>query len=165
MQVNMKKEQSMRILMVCLGNICRSPLAEGIMKHKLQQQGLNWEVDSAGTGAWHIGELPDPRSISTARKNGIDITDQRARQFKTHDLTAFDLILTMDASNHSNVLRLATNPDQEDKVKMIMNFVEPEGNQSVPDPYWDDNGFDQVFAMLDEACDRIIEAFHLSPSQ
>lgn len=149
----------MKILMVCLGNICRSPLAEGILKTKVEEEGLNWEVESAGTGSWHIGELPDSRSIATARKNGIDITDQRARQFKASDLDYFDLILTMDHSNYNNVLQLASAENQRQKVAMIMNFVSPDTNQSVPDPYWNDNGFDQVFEMLERACDKVIEKF------
>ena len=147
----------MKILMVCLGNICRSPLAEGIMENKINQFNLDWQVDSAGTGAWHVGELPDPRSIKVAQKYNIDITNQRARQFRKDDLEEFDLILTMDASNYQNVKRLASSPTQIDKVKMIMNFVSPGMNQPVPDPYYGNDGFENVFEMLDEACDKIIE--------
>lgn len=143
--------------MVCLGNICRSPLAEGILQMKVKAQGLDWEVDSAGTGAWHVGELPDPRSVQVARKNGIDITYQRARQFQAQDLDTYDLIFAMDQSNLANILRKAGSPGQEKKVHLIMNQVQPNANIGVPDPYYDDNGFDQVFEMLDEACDRIIE--------
>lgn len=151
----------MKILMVCLGNICRSPLAEGIMAHKVKQLGLNWQVDSAGTGAWHTGELPDHRSIATARKYSIDITGQRARQLKPHDLERFDLILAMDSSNYQDILHHAVSKKQEEKVHLIMNFVSPGRNQNVPDPYWNDDGFEQVFGMLDEACDRIIEHFEV----
>lgn len=146
----------MKILMVCLGNICRSPLAEGILKHKVTQQGLDWEIDSAGTGAYHAGELPDIRSIAVARNHGIDITDQRARQFKTSDFDNFDKIFVMDASNYRNVLILARNESDESKVEMIRNLVNPGWNEQVPDPYWDNNGFENVFQMLDEACDRLI---------
>ncbi|MEM6964663.1 MAG: low molecular weight protein-tyrosine-phosphatase [Bacteroidota bacterium] len=149
----------MKILMVCLGNICRSPLAEGIMAHKIQQNELDWEVDSAGTGAWHAGELPDPRSIQVAKKNKIDITHQRARQFKAEDLDDFDLILTMDASNYQNVKKLASTPTHESKIHLIMNFVNPDMNQVVPDPYYGDYGFENVFEMLDEACDCVIEQY------
>ncbi|MCB0619215.1 MAG: low molecular weight phosphotyrosine protein phosphatase, partial [Saprospiraceae bacterium] len=88
----------MKILMVCLGNICRSPLAEGILKEKIKENGLPWEVDSAGTGSWHVGEPPDPRSVAVARAHGIDILDQRARQFRPADFRQFDLIFAMDAS-------------------------------------------------------------------
>ncbi|MFK7770602.1 MAG: low molecular weight protein-tyrosine-phosphatase [Saprospiraceae bacterium] len=149
----------MKILMVCLGNICRSPLAEGIMKSKVQEYQLNWEVDSAGTGAWHAGEKPDPRSIKVAQKNNIDITDQRGRQFQAHDLDDFDLVLTMDATNFQNVRRLASSPKHEEKIHLIMNFVNPGFNEQVPDPYYGTDGFDSVFEMLDMACDRIIEKY------
>lgn len=148
--------------MVCLGNICRSPLAEGILKKKLAENKLNWEVDSAGTGAWHIGERPDPRSIQTARKHGIDITGQRARQFAPADLDRFDLILAMDSSNFQDIIRHAISEEQKKKVHLIMNFLHPNGNKNVPDPYWDDNGFDRVYEMLDKACDKILEKHRLA---
>ncbi len=147
----------MRILMVCLGNICRSPLAEGILKHKVQQNGLPWTVDSAGTGNWHIGELPDPRSIAVARRYGIDITDQRARQFQPDDLDRFDRILVMDAQNHRDVLRLAQTDEQRAKVQCILDLTHPNQNRNVPDPYHDDDGFEEVFQMLDAACDQLLE--------
>lgn len=149
----------MKILMVCLGNICRSPLAEGILKHKARQHDLAWEIDSAGTGAWHIGQLPDQRSIAKAREYGINITDQRARQLKPEDLSYFDLILTMDESNHRNALHLANSKEEEAKVKMIMDYVSPGERIDVPDPYWDDDGFEQVYQMLDRACGVIIEKY------
>lgn len=145
--------------MVCLGNICRSPLAEGILKNKISERGLDWKVDSSGTGSWHAGELPDRRSVAVARKYGIDITDQRARQFRSADLDEFDLILAMDSSNYQNIIRHATSKEQEEKVKLIMNFRMPNMNESVPDPYWDDNGFEQVYQMLDEACESILEKY------
>ncbi len=153
--------------MVCLGNICRSPLAEGIMQHKIEEHRLDWQVDSAGTGAWHTGELPDRRSIATARQYGIDITGQRARQLKPHDLDRFDLVLAMDSQNYRDILRLAINKEQEEKVHLIMNFATPGRNQAVPDPYWDDNGFEQVFHMLEEACGKVVEHFRsrISPAQ
>lgn len=131
----------MKILMVCLGNICRSPLAEGILRHKSSKRKLNWFIDSAGTGAWHIGERPDPRSVLTARKHGIDISEQRARQLKQEDLDKFDLILAMDQNNYREILRLAENDKHKKKVQLIMNFNQPESNEAVPDPYWDDDGF------------------------
>lgn len=149
----------MKILMVCLGNICRSPLAEGIMQRKIREHGLDWQVDSAGTGSWHVGNLPDHRSIATARKRGIDLTCQRARQLKPHDLDRFDLILAMDSQNYRDILRLATTDAQRKKVHLIMNFVTPDHNQAVPDPYWDDNGFENVFGMLEEACERVVQRF------
>jgi protein-tyrosine phosphatase len=145
----------MKVLMVCLGNICRSPLAEGILKHKIRKKGLDWHIDSAGTGGWHAGELPDRRSIAIARKNGIDITDQRARKFRAADLDNFDLILTMDYANYLDVKRLAKTPQQEEKIKLIMNFNSPNSDEEVPDPYYDDR-FELVFEMLDRACEAII---------
>ncbi|NUQ25530.1 MAG: low molecular weight phosphotyrosine protein phosphatase [Saprospiraceae bacterium] len=147
----------MKILMVCLGNICRSPLAEGIMKAKAKTHALNWEVDSAGTGYWHVGELPDPRSIAVARQHGIDITDQRARQIKPADLDRFDLVLAMDQSNYRDILRLQQQ-DEAPKagIHMILPLAYPSQIQDVPDPYWDDNGFKKVFDMLDDACEQII---------
>ena len=150
----------MKILMVCLGNICRSPLAEGILKAKIKEHHLDWIVDSAGTGSWHIGELPDSRSISTAAQFGIDITDQRARRFKAKDLDDFDLIFAMDSANYKDIIRLAKTKSQEQKVQLIMNQVNPKMNQNVPDPYWDDNGFEKVYKMLDAACEQIIKNYH-----
>lgn len=142
--------------MVCLGNICRSPLAEGILKVKANQ--LDVVVDSAGTAAYHIGEQPDIRSIAIAKKYGIDLTDQRARQFCTNDFDDFDKIYAMDASNYANIISLARNESDKNKVDLILNEVNPNSFQSVPDPYYGgDNGFQDVYDMLDEACDRIVE--------
>lgn len=146
----------MKILMVCLGNICRSPLAQGILEDKIKATGLSWTVDSSGTSAWHVGELPDSRSIQTANANGIDITDQRARQFVKNDFDDFDLILAMDVSNYNNVLNLAVHENHKSKVKMILNYAYPGENRSVPDPYYD-NGFERVYEMLNLASDHIIE--------
>lgn len=147
----------MKILMVCLGNICRSPLAEGILKHKVQQLGLPWTVDSAGTGHWHAGELPDRRSIAVARRYGIDLTDQRARQFRPEDFERFDQIWVMDTQNRRDVLRLAQNDEHRTKVGLILDLTHPGEERSVPDPYYDDDGFEQVFQMLDRACGVMVE--------
>ena len=149
----------MKVLMVCLGNICRSPLAEGILKHKAQKLGLNWQVDSAGTGDWHIGELPDHRSIAIAKKYSIDLTDQRARLFKRTDLDVFDLVLVMDKSNYQDILQFAKTDAQRQKVQLIMNFARPNSNEIVPDPYLD-NRFELVFQLLDEACDAVIGEYN-----
>ena len=149
---------SMRILMVCLGNICRSPLAQGILERKVAAQGLDWEIDSAGTGSWHIGEQPDPRSVYTAGQHGLDISAQRARQFDRQDLKDFDLILAMDQSNYRDILRLAQSPAEAKKVKKILDYTSDENGGDVPDPYWDDDGFEKVYQMLDQACDALIEA-------
>ena len=143
-----------RVLMVCLGNICRSPLAEGIFKSKVNRN--EYFVDSAGTGAYHVGELPDPRSIDVARKNKIDITDQRARQFTVRDFDEFDHIYVMDQSNYHNVIKLARNEQDISKVVLILNVLESDLKE-VPDPYYGgDGGFDAVFNMLDEACEVIL---------
>lgn len=146
----------MRILMVCLGNICRSPLAEGILRHKITQKGLDWEVDSAGTSGYHEGERPDSRSIAVARSYGIDITAQRSRMITLQDLEDFDWILVMDSSNYNNVKKLCRSAEQLHKIKLIMNYVNPDYNTPVPDPYWEDDGFDQVYRMLDVACDALV---------
>lgn len=142
-----------KILMVCLGNICRSPLAEGIMRVKLSKDFI---VDSAGTGGWHAGELPDKRSISTAKNRGLDITSQRARQFKISDFDTFDYIYVMDNSNYKDVMALAPNEEAKSKVKLILNELFPNENVDVPDPYYGgQDGFENVFNMLNEACDVI----------
>ncbi len=141
-----------KILMVCLGNICRSPLAEGILKSKLPTD--TFEVDSAGTGGWHAGELPDKRSILTAKSKGIDISDQRARQFKLIDFQNFDYIFAMDNSNYKDIIRLAPDEASKSKVRLILNELYPGENIPVPDPYYgEQNGFEQVFNLLDKACD------------
>ncbi len=150
----------MKILMVCLGNICRSPLAEGIMKQKIQESGLDWEVDSAGTSHWHVGEAPDHRSVSVARRRGIDICSQRGRQLQAEDLDHFDLIYAMDSSNYNDIKRLINAPSQEAKIEMIMNVVSPGRNQAVPDPYYGNDGFEGVFDMLDDACTKVVERFN-----
>lgn len=142
------------ILMVCLGNICRSPLAEGILKSKLPND--QFTIDSAGTSNYHIGSLPDKRSIQIGKEFDIDITDQRGRQFVVSDFDKFDLIYAMDNSNHRNILKLARNEDDKQKVKLILNEVYPNQDYDVPDPYTGGiEGFKNVFMMLDEACDII----------
>lgn len=146
----------MRILMVCLGNICRSPLAEGIMKEKAKKYKLKIDVDSAGTAAYHEGELPDPRSMDTAQKYGIDISDQRARKFETADFHEFDKIFAMDQSNYYDIVNQAQNDQDVQKVEMILNTLYPGEDKPVPDPYYGGkDGFDNVFDMLDRACEKI----------
>ncbi|MCG1037163.1 low molecular weight protein-tyrosine-phosphatase [Polaribacter sargassicola] len=143
-----------KVLMVCLGNICRSPLAEGILKSKVNKADVF--VDSAGTGAYHVGNLPDPRSIDVAAKHGINITDQKARKFVVKDFDEFDVIYVMDDSNYQNILLLARNKADEEKVKLILNEAHPNKNLNVPDPYYGgDQGFEDVYKMLDEACNFI----------
>lgn len=143
-----------RILMVCLGNICRSPLAEGILQSKLPQQ--DFIVDSAGTGNWHVGKQPDSRSIAIAKSKGLDITHQRGRHFKVTDFDRYDHIYVMDSSNYSDVLHLAPNTAAKNKVNMILDELFPNENVDVPDPYYGlENGFSNVYNMLDEACTLI----------
>ena len=145
-----------KILMVCLGNICRSPLAEGILASKLPED--KFYVDSAGTGSWHIGRSPDERSITTAKKNGLNIANQKGRQFQKSDFDTFDYIFVMDDSNYINVIYLTQNEDQKKKVQLILNELFPNENVDVPDPYFGlPNGFESVYKMLDETCDIIAE--------
>jgi len=147
----------MKVLMVCLGNICRSPLAHGILESKVKQSNLDWVVDSAGTSGWHNGEKPDKRSIEIAQQYGIDISNQSSRQFKKVDFNLFDLILAMDVSNYNDILSLAESNQDREKVKMILNFTYPKENRQVPDPYYE-GGFDGVYHMLEEACESLIQS-------
>jgi protein-tyrosine phosphatase len=143
-----------KIVMVCLGNICRSPLAEGLLASKLPSD--KFLVDSAGTGSWHIGRAPDNRSIATAKKNGLDISNQKGRQFQKSDFDTFDYIFVMDNSNYNDVIHLAQNQSQKNKVQLVLDAIFPNENVDVPDPYYGlDNGFDMVYQMLDEACENI----------
>ncbi len=143
-----------KVLMVCLGNICRSPLAEGLLKSKVDTS--NIYVTSAGTGHWHVGDQPDPRSIAVAKKNGLNITDQRGRQFKAEDFNEFDYIFVMDNSNKENVLKLAKTEKDKAKVQLILDEIFPGENVDVPDPYYGgDSGFDNVYDILNEACEKI----------
>ena len=145
---------SVKILMVCLGNICRSPLAEGILASKLPKG--KFTVDSAGTGSWHIGRQPDERSIAVAKKNKINISTQKGRQISVADFDAFDYIYVMDSSNYNDVVELAKTQDHRDKVQMILNDLFPNENVDVPDPYFGlPNGFEIVYNMLDEVCEVI----------
>ena len=140
--------------MVCLGNICRSPLAEGILQSKVDIDAVF--VDSAGTGGYHIGSKPDSRSIAVGLKYNIDITHQRCRKFSVQDFKEFDLIYVMDHSNYYNVTALARNEEEKAKVKLILDEVNT-GLNEVPDPYHDDDGFENVFQLIDVACTIIAE--------
>lgn len=144
--------------MVCLGNICRSPLAEGILKDKIKKSGLDWEVDSAGTSGWHSGEKPDTRSMEVASKYNIDISDQSSRKVRSVDYEIFDLIFAMDMQNYQDLISQATE-EEKAKIKLILNEIDPNKNRNVPDPYWDDNGFEKVYAMLDQACELIVKKY------
>lgn len=140
----------MKILMVCLGNICRSPLAEGIMQHLVDEEELNWTVDSAGTGNYHLGGHPDARSIKVAQQNGIDISNQKARQFSKADFNNFDHIYVMDKQNYENVMLLANSDEEKQKVKLFI------PNEIVPDPYFDDNLFKPAFDMIYAQCGKLL---------
>lgn len=140
-----------KIVMVCLGNIYRSPLAEGLLKTKLPKN--IFFIDSAGTGNYHIGEQPDNRSITIAKKKGIDITDQRARQFVTSDFDTFDYIYAMDSSNFNNIINLARNTEDIAKVKLILDELNDSSIVDVPDPYFSGKqGFENVYQLLDNVC-------------
>lgn len=141
----------MKILMVCLGNICRSPLAHGVLEHLVKEKNLNWEIDSAGTGNWHVGEQPDRRSIAIAKKYGVDISNQCCRQFQSEDFENFDHILVMDQNNLSDVISLAQTDADFGKVRLFLK------NGIVPDPYLDDKQFDPVYKMIEKRCHELIE--------
>ena len=142
--------------MVCLGNICRSPLAEGVLKSKVNSEDIF--VDSAGTGSWHIGQLPDPRSIEVAKFHGLDISNQRGRQFTQKDFLDFDYIFVMDNSNKADVLQLSQNKSDAKKVQLILEELFPNENVDVPDPYYGgEQGFESVYQMLDKACNEIVK--------
>ena len=142
-----------KILMVCLGNICRSPLAERLLQSKLPNR---FKVDSAGTGDWHIGSPPDKRSVEVAKLNQLDISNQRGRQFKISDFDEYDYIYAMDSSNFKDIVALAPNEKAKSKVRLILNELFPGENMDVPDPYFGmHNGFEQVYSMLNQTCDII----------
>ncbi|MDP1802399.1 MAG: low molecular weight protein-tyrosine-phosphatase [Bacteroidota bacterium] len=149
-----------KILFVCLGNICRSPLAEGIMLHLKNKYNLNVEIDSAGTAGYHIGEAPDKRTITNAKNNGVDLSSLRARQFDKKDLDIFDKIYVMDHSNLRNVLALAKDQKQKDKVSLFLNAVYPGKDLEVPDPYYGtEQGFEDVFQLVYKACEIFSSQF------
>ncbi|MDG1426210.1 MAG: low molecular weight phosphotyrosine protein phosphatase [Flavobacteriales bacterium] len=143
----------MRILMVCLGNICRSPLAEGILREKTKH--LDLTIDSAGTAGYHIGKSPDPRAVAVAKKHDINISKLKARQFSRIDFENFDTIYVMDINNLSHLISLSSNAQERNKIRLILNEIDPKNHDSVPDPYYDDNGFKKVYNMLNEACEKI----------
>ncbi len=150
----------MNVLAVCLGNICRSPLAEGILAAKAKEADLDWYVDSAGTSGYHDGEKADRRSIEIAKERGLDIDDQRSRKFVVADFDQFDLILVMDSSNYQNVMKLARNDDDREKVEILLNYSFPGENRAVPDPYYE-GGFGGVYDLIDAACDQVLEVYRL----
>jgi protein-tyrosine phosphatase len=148
-----------KVLMVCLGNICRSPMAHGLLQHKVTQHKLDWEIDSAGTSGYHHGQLPDRRAIACMNRHNIDITYQRSRPIVYEDLFYYDQIFVMDRSNLRDVLQLAKTNTDKSKVSLVMSLVNEQHPEEVPDPYYGigDSGFELVYEMLDKATDRLIQ--------
>lgn len=145
-----------KILFVCLGNICRSPLAEGIVLHLKEKHNLQIEIDSAGTAHYHIDEAPDPRTIANAKKNGVDLSALRARQFHATDFDKFDHIFVMDKSNLKNVLTVSDKKEHVQKVSLFLNSLHPEMGMEVPDPYYGtEKHFEEVFQLVYKACDNL----------
>ncbi len=152
----------MKILMVCLGNICRSPLAEGVLHHKAQQEGLSWTIDSAGTNGYHVGEQPHRLSQKVALLNGIDISHQRARRFTAADFREYDKIYAMAEDVIEEMQRIARKDFDATKVDLLMNELHPGKNMDVPDPWYGaEPGYHEVFAMINQACDKIVEKYRI----
>lgn len=147
-----------KIVFVCLGNICRSPVAEGIMLNLKEKYQLDLEIDSAGTASYHIGEAPDKRTIANAAQHGIDLTPLRARQFKTNDFDKFDWILAMDVNNLNTLIKMTNEQKHLQKVKLMLDFAHSSQNAEVPDPYYGtENDFELVFNLIDKACQSIVK--------
>lgn len=150
----------MKILMVCLGNICRSPLAEGILRHKAKKAGLNWTIESAGTNGYHVGESPHRLSQKVASLNGIDICQQKARKFSKDDFVKYDKIYAMAEDVIDEMKFIARNNFDEKKVDLLMSELYPGENIDVPDPwYGPEPGYHDVYKMIDAACDAIISKY------
>lgn len=144
--------------MVCLGNICRSPMAEGVMRHLIKEEGLDWEVDSAGTGGWHVGDPPDRRAIRTARAHGIDISGLKARKFTFRDFDRFDHIFAMDSTNFSDILALSESDEERNKVRLFLEAADPNATEkNVADPWFDDRLFEPIFLGIKEASRKLVE--------
>ncbi len=145
-----------KILMICLGNICRSPMAEGIMKAKIKEHKLKWKVDSAGTSSWHAGDKPDKRAIATSKANGVDISDQRSRAFTPADFSEYNVIFVMDESNQRDIVEMALTERQGKRVKLLLEYAEMD-MKSVPDPFYgEEKGFQATFDLLNEACEKAL---------
>jgi len=158
----MNDKTKVSVLFVCMGNICRSPTAEGVFRHTVKQRNLlaSIHIDSAGTHAYHIGEQPDSRSQKTARSKGIDLSGQTARKAVAEDFSKFDYIIAMDRSNYENLkqIRDKSNSEQTANLHLFMEFTSIWENEEVPDPYYGgDNGFEQVFDMVQSASEGLLE--------
>lgn len=152
--------------MVCLGNICRSPLAEGILQDKAFKAGLSWSVESAGTGAWHSGEPPHHLSQKVAKLNGIDISQQRARPFSASDFEVYDMIYALAGDVLDEIKRIAGKKFDPQKAILLMNELHPGKNKDVPDPYFGpEQGYHEVFSMIGQACDAIVEKYSVVNTQ
>ncbi|HNQ61869.1 MAG TPA: low molecular weight protein-tyrosine-phosphatase [Bacteroidia bacterium] len=150
----------MKVLMVCLGNICRSPMAEGILRKKAEEKKINLHIDSAGTGNWHAGENPDPRAVATARNFDINISNLVARQFKQQDFDDFDEIFAMDTQNFKDILSKARNESDKKKVRLFLDLIPANKIKDVPDPWFGGaEGFVNVFHMLEEACENYLRKY------
>ncbi len=150
----------MKILVVCLGNICRSPLAEGVLLHLVKEKKLPITIDSAGTSNYHTDEAPDARTVANAKKHKIDLSPLRARQFIVEDFDVFDKIYVMDKSNLQNVLKLARNQSDKQKVDLFLNISHPNQNMEVPDPYYGgETGFENVFQMIWKTSDALLQRY------
>lgn len=156
---------AMKILMVCLGNICRSPLAEGILQQKAAAAGLDWQVDSAGTNGYHVGEAPHPLSQKVARLNGLDISQQRARRFTAADLTKYDKIYALAGDVFDEIRRIGGRGADLSKVQLLLNELHPGQDEDVPDPYYGaEPGYHEVYEMIDEVADRIVAKYVTHPA-
>lgn len=149
----------MKILMVCLGNICRSPIAEGIMKKRIADMGLDWTVDSAGTSSFHNGGPPHRDSQRICKVHGIDISDQRSMLFTARAFDQYDLIIAMDDSNYQDIIRQTQSSEDRDKVKRLLDYSYPGQRRGVPDPYYE-GGFDYVYDLIDQSCSRLIQTHY-----
>ena len=153
----------MKILMVCLGNICRSPLAEGILQYKADNAGLNWKVESAGTNGYHIGEAPHQLSQKVATLNGIDISGQRSRQFIKEDMEQYDKIYAMANDVLMGIKQIAKERFNSNKVDLFLNEMYEGKNRDVPDPWYGaEEGYHRVYEIIASACEKIIENYAVS---
>ncbi len=150
-------------MMVCLGNICRSPLAEGILQDKVKRRGLDWEIASSGTSGYHVGQLPDSRSMDIAERHGIDLSGQRSQRFVPGFFNEYDFILAMDTQNYEDLLSMCSSDKERNQVQLMMDYGEDPTVKDVPDPYYGgSDGFAEVYDLLDEATEGFLQAMILA---